>query len=155
MSWFKPNFLWMMYRSGWGTKENQEVTLAVRLKRTFFEAVLDQAVPSTFHAGSFTDATEWKQAVASSQVRLQWDPDHAPSGAPVQRRAIQLGLRDQMLKEYARGAILEIEDISQFVTEQRANARTENIEQLLTPIEHIYYPAAPGVAAKLGLTSAG
>ena len=24
MSWVKPNFLWMMYRSGWGTKENQE-----------------------------------------------------------------------------------------------------------------------------------
>lgn len=21
MSWIKPNFLWMMYRSGWGTKE--------------------------------------------------------------------------------------------------------------------------------------
>src|SRR4051812_30948572 len=26
MSWVKPNFLWMMYRSGWGTKQNQEVT---------------------------------------------------------------------------------------------------------------------------------
>src|SRR5262245_56200485 len=22
MSWVKPNFLWMMYRSGWATKEN-------------------------------------------------------------------------------------------------------------------------------------
>ncbi len=29
MSWIKPNFLWMMYRSGWGTKPEQEVTLAV------------------------------------------------------------------------------------------------------------------------------
>ena len=28
MSWIKPNFLWMMFRSGWGTKEGQEVTLA-------------------------------------------------------------------------------------------------------------------------------
>lgn len=26
MSWVKPNFLWMMFRCGWGTKENQEVT---------------------------------------------------------------------------------------------------------------------------------
>src|SRR6476620_9141200 len=25
MSWIKPNFLWMMYRSGWGTKVGQEV----------------------------------------------------------------------------------------------------------------------------------
>jgi hypothetical protein len=24
MSWIKPNFLWMMYRSGWGTKPGQE-----------------------------------------------------------------------------------------------------------------------------------
>lgn len=24
MSWIKPNFLWMMYRSGWATKEGQE-----------------------------------------------------------------------------------------------------------------------------------
>lgn len=34
MSWIKPNFLWMMYRSGWGTKPDQEVTLAVRLRRS-------------------------------------------------------------------------------------------------------------------------
>ena len=25
MSWIKPNFLWMMYRCGWATKEGQEV----------------------------------------------------------------------------------------------------------------------------------
>jgi Domain of unknown function (DUF4291) len=33
MTWIKPNFLWMMYRSGWGSKEGQEVTLAIRLQR--------------------------------------------------------------------------------------------------------------------------
>ncbi len=33
MSWIKPNFLWMMYRCGWASKEGQEVVLAVRLKR--------------------------------------------------------------------------------------------------------------------------
>ncbi len=30
MSWIKPNFLWMMYRSAWATKEGQERVLAVR-----------------------------------------------------------------------------------------------------------------------------
>src|SRR4051794_4278997 len=40
MSWIKPNFLWMMYRSGWGTKENQEVTLGLRIRRTFFDELL-------------------------------------------------------------------------------------------------------------------
>ena len=45
MSWIKPNFLWMMYRSGWGTKENQEVTLALRVSRQFFDSILAAAIP--------------------------------------------------------------------------------------------------------------
>lgn len=36
MSWIKPNFLWMMFRSGWGTKEGQETLLAVRIQRAAF-----------------------------------------------------------------------------------------------------------------------
>jgi hypothetical protein len=30
MTWIKPSFLWMMYRAGWGTKENQEHILYAR-----------------------------------------------------------------------------------------------------------------------------
>jgi Domain of unknown function (DUF4291) len=30
MSWIKPNFTWMMYRSGWGQKPGQEIVLAVK-----------------------------------------------------------------------------------------------------------------------------
>lgn len=26
MTWIKPSLLWMMYRSGWATKENQDIT---------------------------------------------------------------------------------------------------------------------------------
>ena len=40
----------MMFRNGWGTKENQEVTLAIRLKRTAFETILAEAVPSMYVA---------------------------------------------------------------------------------------------------------
>ena len=47
MSWIKPNFLWMMYRCGWATKAGQEVILGLRIRRTFFESLLDAApVPS-------------------------------------------------------------------------------------------------------------
>lgn len=48
MSWIKPNFLWMMYRSGWGQKQGQEVVLAVRLQRKAFDEILARAVPSSF-----------------------------------------------------------------------------------------------------------
>ena len=78
MSWIKPNFLWMMYRSGWGTKEGQEVTLAVRLRRDAFDEILRLAVHSTFMPEVYGTHEAWQRAVAGSDVRLQWDPDHGP-----------------------------------------------------------------------------
>src|SRR5258708_36352853 len=102
MSWIKTNFLWMQYRSGWGRKEQQEVTLAVRIQRSAFDEMLRLAVPSTYQADRYSNAAEWKQEVEQSSVRLQWDPDHDPSGKPLERRAIQLGLRDEILARYAR-----------------------------------------------------
>src|SRR6516165_4169278 len=79
MSWIKPNFLWMMYRSGWGSKEGQEVVLAVRLKRSAFDEILRRAVHSTFAPEVYETRDAWKQAVGGSEVRLQWDPDHDPA----------------------------------------------------------------------------
>src|SRR4051812_27107339 len=60
MTWIKPNFLWMMYRSGWGTKENQEVTLAVRLKRDAFDEILRLAVHSSFDPDAYGSQEAWK-----------------------------------------------------------------------------------------------
>lgn len=80
MSWIKPNFLWMMYRSDWGTKEGQEVTLAVRIRRSAFDDILREAVHSTFVPEVYPSHAAWQEAVAKSAVRLQWDPDHHPSG---------------------------------------------------------------------------
>jgi hypothetical protein len=45
MSWIKPNFLWMMYRCGWASKEGQEVVLAIWIARAAFDEILAQAVP--------------------------------------------------------------------------------------------------------------
>ena len=45
MSWVKPGFLWMMHRSGWATKEDQEQILAVRIRRDAFDRWLDAACP--------------------------------------------------------------------------------------------------------------
>lgn len=149
MSWIKPNFLWMMYRSGWGTKEGQEITLAVRLRRDAFDEILGLAVHSTFVPEVYGTHEAWKEALARSEVLLQWDPDHGPSGNPVERRAIQLGLRGEVLARYAREWLLGIEDISEFVREQRANAMAP-YEGLVTPREDVYPVADPEVAMRLG-----
>jgi Domain of unknown function (DUF4291) len=88
MSWIKPNFLWMMYRSQWGQDEGQEMVLAIRLKRHFFDSLLKNAVPSSFDTDLFRSQNEWAAAISQSDVRLQWDPDHLPTGEKCERRAI-------------------------------------------------------------------
>ena len=152
MSWIKPNFLWMMYRCGWASKEGQEVVLAVRLKRPAFDEILRRAVHSSFVPEVYENEAAWKAAVGRSDVRLQFDPDHNPSGAPVERRAIQLGLRGEILAKYAREWLLGIEDVSEFVREQSQHARSP-YDRLITPREEVYPVNDPEVAARLGVTA--
>ncbi|BAZ39155.1 hypothetical protein NIES4101_51070 [Calothrix sp. NIES-4101] len=137
MSWIKTNFLWMMYRSAWGTKEGQEVTLAIWVKRKAFDEILEAAIHSQYVPKYYSSSEEWQKALKSSHVRLQWDPDHHPSGTKLARRAIQLGLRGEFLANYARDWIVKIEDISEFVSQQRQNMAL-NCENLVVPIEKIY-----------------
>jgi hypothetical protein len=146
MSWIKPNFLWMMYRCGWAQKSGQEVVLAIWLARAQFDAILAAAVPSTWDRERFVTRDAWQAAVASSDVRVQWDPDHGPGGEPVERRAIQLGLRGAILAAYARPQ--RIEDITPFVREQHARLRRDGKAALVTPSE-APYPCAPATAALL------
>lgn len=147
MSWIKPNFLWMMYRSGWATKPEQERILAVRLRREFFDEVMRAAVVSAFNVSLYATKEAWQDAVNHSNVRLQWDPDHGPSGQALTRRAVQLGLRGETLRCYGEDEIVEIEDITHFVSEQRVNARG-NCALLVMPKEAVYL-VAPQLKCKL------
>jgi hypothetical protein len=137
MSWIKPNFLWMMYRSDWARSPGQEVVLAIRLERSFFDELLKQMVPSSFNEAQYNSHDEWKRAVEFSEVRLQWDPDHDPEGNKCERRAIQLGLRGRVLQTYSCDAILEIIDMTDFIAQQRGHA-IEPYTELSTPQEFVY-----------------
>lgn len=144
MSWIKPNFLWMMYRSDWGQSEGQEIVLALRIKRKFFDSLLTQAVPSSFDSQKFASRNEWVAAVEKSDVRLQWDPDHMPNGEKCERRAIQLGLRGATLEAYGKRELLEVIDMSDFIAEQRQHIRdwkNGTNGTLLTPTENVYVSA--------------
>jgi uncharacterized protein DUF4291 len=151
MSWIKPNFLWMMYRSDWGTAEGQEVVLALRLRRSAFDHILSLAVPSSYDRERYESREAWSRDVARSSVRLQWDPDHGPSGAPLERRAVQLGLRGETLRSYAGEWLLGVEDISGLVAEQRRHRTKGDWSRLETPREDVYPVGDPAVAAALGL----
>ncbi|WP_108808487.1 DUF4291 domain-containing protein [Aquimarina spinulae] len=135
MTWIKPNFLWMMYRNGWGTKEGQEVVLAIHIRKEAFESYVKNAVYSSFKPELYASYEAWQKDVANSNVRLQWDPDHDPYGVKLERRAIQIGLRKKYIKSYAKDDILEIEDVSDFVSEQYEFVKNKDLENLITPAE--------------------
>lgn len=141
MSWIKPNFLWMMYRSGWAAKEGQEHVLAIRIRRKFFDEILEQAVASSFGSSGMESHDQWRSELAFSDVRLQWDPDHDPAGNSVERRAIQLGLRGTMLRRFATEEVLSIDDISEWVRQQSQFSATKDCGKLRTPVETVYQPS--------------
>ena len=143
MSWIKPNFLWMMYRSGWAEKNAQERVLAIRIARTGFDQLCRDAVKSTYDPACFTDPAAWKAAIIRSDVRLQWDPDHGPKGEPLERRAVQLGLRGSTLRAYATQWIHQNDDITPFVHEQKSVLDQQGESALMTPTERVY-PAPAG-----------
>lgn len=109
------------------------------------------AIHSSFVPEVYEDELAWRSAVAGSDVRLQWDPDHDPSGAPVERRAIQLGLRGEVLAKYAKEWLLDIEDVSEFVREQEEYARTP-FDRLIMPKEDVYPVAEADVRKRLGVS---
>jgi Domain of unknown function (DUF4291) len=151
MSWIKPNFLWMMHRCGWATKVGQEMVLAVHLRREAFDQILGLAVHSGYIPEVYGSMECWKARLAESPVRLQWDPDHDPAGAKLDRRAIQLGLSGDVLRCYTHEWIVKIEDISNFVAKQRSCFINQGSSGLVTPREEVYPVRTLDVARRLGI----
>ncbi|MCG2615766.1 DUF4291 domain-containing protein [Terrimonas sp. NA20] len=151
MSWIKPNFLWMMYRCGWAAKENQERVLAIRIRKKSFLEILENAAISSFRTGHHESFDAWKNELADKEVRLQWDPDHDPFGNKLTRRAIQLGLKGTSLKNFGQRDILQIDDITPFVEEQRQFLKKEQLHQLRIPVETVWNIGHPLIERKVGI----
>jgi Domain of unknown function (DUF4291) len=74
------------------------------------------------------------------------------NGGALERRAIQLGLRGDVLTQYARAWIVDIADISDFVVEQRPMAQVGDHARLMTPREEVYPINDPKIAARIGVS---
>ncbi|QKG56776.1 DUF4291 domain-containing protein [Hymenobacter sp. BRD128] len=153
MSWIKPNFLWMMYRCGWASKENQERVLALWLDKVAFEKILNQAAFSTFSAGNYESEEAWKQELATKNVRLQWDPDHSPYGGKLTRRAMQLGLKNDTLEQFGKQQVKRIEDVTDFVLQQKVHVDNRQLAYLHVPQERVYTVDNAALAQKIGLST--
>ncbi|MGD1842836.1 MAG: DUF4291 domain-containing protein [Thermonemataceae bacterium] len=138
MTWIKPNFLWMMYRCGWAEKVNQESVLGIWLTKEGFTKILEEAVYSSYQPSVYSSKENWQAALNTKNARLQWDPDHDIYGAKQQRRAIQLGLKNELVATFNEHMIKEIIDITTFVKEQKAMIDRGEITALQVPKETVF-----------------
>jgi hypothetical protein len=113
MTWIKPSFNWMMYRSGYASKPGQEFVLGIDITRDGFEWALANAALSSFTPGVHASRDAWKQEVESKPVRVQWDPERDWQLHPIDGvRAIQIGLAREAVERYVQDWIVRIEDVT-------------------------------------------
>lgn len=151
MTWIKPSFLWMMYRSGWATKPGQERVLGIEMTRAGFEAALAQASLSRYDRSVHADAAEWKAQKKSSPVRVQWDPDRSVSLERESYRAVQIGLSGVAVDQYLDEWIVSISDVTDLAHAVHAHVvagRPEEARSL--PPHETPYPLPPAIRARIG-----
>lgn len=125
MTWVKPSFLWMMYRSGWATKPGQERVVAVRITRAGFEEALAVSCLSHFDRSVYDDAAAWSARKHQSEVRVQWDPERTWSGSPLPHRSLQVGLSGSAVSAYVDEWIVGIDDMTEQVHHLRSLLRSD------------------------------
>ncbi|MFJ9029425.1 DUF4291 domain-containing protein [Streptomyces sp. NPDC102274] len=152
MTWIKPSFLWMMYRCGWGAKEDQTTVLAVEISRDGFEWALAHACLSHYDRALHPDPALWKRELKRSPVRVQWDPERDLHLRALPYRSLQLGLSGEAARRYADEWTLSIRDVTPLAHRIHALVREGELAAAagLLP-EETGYPAGDELLGRLHL----
>ena len=150
MTWIKPSFGWMLYRSGYGSKHRQERILKIKLSHEGFEHILSQAIPTSFDDNIFASEQEWQRNLDRSEVRYQWDPDRDLSLRRLERRALQLGIRGSIVHNYVNSWILELEDVTELA--HGIKIAVENKQKdIPSVLEEVLYEVRPEIQTTMGI----
>lgn len=152
MTWIKPSFLWMMERSNWGLKSDQECVLAIRIKRTSWEEALTQAVLTGYESKVYKDYEDWQKQFENAKVYVQWDPERTLRGKSLPYKSIQVGLSLHIIEMYVNDWIVEIQDYRPVVKKIHTiiNAGQMNKVSQFLPKEKVY-PTSDIIVRRLGM----
>ncbi len=151
MTWIKPSFLWMMYRSNWGTKKNQECIIAIDVYREKFDELLRQAVLTLPESSLYSTSAQWERAFEETQVYCQWDSDKNINGNPISRAAVQIGIKGSALDGLIADGICRIEDMTPLVIKWREQRRQGRFNAKNLPTEKIYPIGDKGIRKRLDM----
>jgi uncharacterized protein DUF4291 len=140
MTWIKPSFLWLMERSGWGTKSNQERILAVRITRNGWDSCLREGVLTAFDDSIHRSAEKWREDFQNAAVHVQWDPERSIHGKKLEYRSIQVGLSRSVIARYVNEWTREIKDLTELTRKLRdlRKAGKYGEAKRLLPSERVY-----------------
>jgi len=129
MTWIKPSFAWVLYRSGYATKSDQERILKIKISHEAVSAILAACVcpeGGATHPPTPIAASSTRSSCGRSRGVVQWDPARDitrfdPKNTKVPRRmlrerAIQIGVQGG-LSEFYVGSALSIEDVTELARE--------------------------------------
>lgn len=140
MTWIKPSFLWMMERSNWGRKPNQECVLAVRITRKGWEEALAAGVLTHPDERVYANVDEWRRQSAAALVQIQWDPERSIRGGKLDHRSIQVGLGRGIVSRYVDEWTVGIVDMTPLVRKLASMIEIGEVSKAaaLLPVERIY-----------------
>lgn len=164
MTWIKPSFGWVLYRSGYGHKPGQHRVLKIKLPHGRLASILAQC---RFVDTNKATKGEAEGAHGGSNGRVQWDPERDMMSADgrepremLRKRAIQIGLRGR-LSDFYTSSTISIQDVTELAHRvceahraKPAKMRDTKMAQLVPelPDEQPYLPACPEqVLAHLGM----
>lgn len=152
MTWIKPSFLWMAYRSGWGPRRGR-LGCWVHVSREGFEWALGRGVLSHYEAGFHDSEAAWKASLAGAPVRIQWDPEQTVMLTPQPRvRSIQIGLSGEAVRRYVNEWIVGLEDVTAEMHRVRDLAQvSRSAAEAELPLERPY-PVGDELAARIAAT---
>ncbi len=153
MTWIKPSFRWMGYRSGWATKTNQDKVLAIEITRDGFHWALEHSCLSHYDRDVHPSRDVWMERVHETPVRIQWDPERDLCHQPLDHRTIQIGLGGNAVGLYVNDWIVSITDVTQTMRAiaDHVNAGRLKDAEVMLPDERVY-PLRADLAEAIGVT---
>lgn len=133
MTWVKPSWCWMMYRSGYSLKDcGQAQILALKMKHEDFVALLRRGVLA--------------RGEEEGDVRVQWDPERGPRLEKFEYRSIQIGIPGGLSGTWAEEWVVGIEDVTERARELKRVVEEEEegvtdeelVERGLVPAERVF-----------------
>jgi Domain of unknown function (DUF4291) len=150
MTWIKPSFGWMLHRSGYATKHRQEAIIKIKITHQGFLEILEQSIETYFDPNLFETEERWRSALDKSLVRHQWDPDRSLRGEKLENRAIQIGIRGEVVYKYVNDWTLELQDVTSLAKDISKSIQENRHVLPSVPVESEYF-VSPFLQNSLGM----